>query len=230
MAPLAAASIGLGAIQGLVGLAGLINMSRTPMPNYSISPELRAAKSRSSEMAQMGFTPEQKAEFRTNQADILAANNQNITDMSGGQLSRALNNRGVMNQLRGVNQFAVSDAERNRQNIMYDDSMTNRIQQQMNMATQQEIINRRELERAYGGAMQSGLNNIVSSANLNQMVGLYGNQNNPTGTTGVSGQFVMPSTFGVNQTGFQNAMMPPNFNYNPLGMGNFNYFPKPKNK
>jgi Spy/CpxP family protein refolding chaperone len=180
MPPIAAASIGLGAIQGLVGLAGLINMSRTPMPNYSISPELRAAKSRSSEMAQMGFTPEQKAEFRTNQADILAANNQNITDMSGGQLSRALNNRGTMSLLRGGNEFAKADAERNRQNILDDYSMTNRIQQQMNMATQQEIMNRRELERAYGGAMQSGLNNIVSSANLNQMVGLYGNQKNTT--------------------------------------------------
>ena len=173
MPPLAAASIGLGALQGLVGLAGLIKMSRTPMPNFTVSPELQAAKNRSSQMARMGFTPEQIAANRVNQATALSTFNRNVTDMSGGQMSRAFNNRGLMNVLTANNQFAVADANQMMNNIRYDDMMTNRIQQQLDRATQQEIQNRLNLERAYGGALQAGLNNAVSAINLNQSLNTY---------------------------------------------------------
>ena len=177
MAALAAASIGLGALQGLIGIAGLVNMSRKPMPNFTVSPELQQAKDRSSRMATMGFMPEQIAANRANQATALSTFNRNVTDMSGGQMSRAFNNRGLMNVLTANNQFAVADANQMMNNIRYDDTMTSRIQDQLNRATQTEIQNRNNLERAYGGALQAGLNNAVSAINLNQMMNGFNQEN-----------------------------------------------------
>ena len=201
MAALAAASIGLGALQGLIGIAGLVNMSRKPMPNFTVSPELQQAKDRSSRMATMGFMPEQIAANRANQATALSTFNRNVTDMSGGQMSRAFNNRGLMNVLTANNQFAVADANQMMNNIRYDDTMTSRIQDQLNRATQTEIRNRYDLEKAYGGAVQAGLNNAVSAINLNQMMKGFNPTNQPTGNNmyNINSNMTKPfgSTFGV---------------------------------
>jgi len=163
---IAGGTAALGGIQTIAGMIGANKLSKTPWPEYTASPELQAAKSRSSQRSQTGFTPQQTGAFRANLASMLNADYRNAINMAGGSLAGAITARNTGSRLRALNQFAVDDANQMARNIAYDDSITNQLQSLRNMNTQTQLQRRMALEQAYGGAIRSGTTNLANYFNL----------------------------------------------------------------
>jgi hypothetical protein len=168
----------LGGIQAGTGLYGLNQLSKTPYPEFSITPGLQSAYGRAEGMANQGFTPAEQAAFQQRMAGTRAGAFRRGAELSGGQLAGALN-RGLQAQQFGAeNQFAAQGAQLQRSNTRYADSLAQAIQNQSNMATQAQIGRRNAQEQAYGGAVKAGLGNIANTLNLNQALSAYGGGGN----------------------------------------------------
>jgi hypothetical protein len=106
---------------------------------------------------------------------MLNADYRNAVNMSGGNLAQAITARNQASRIRGMNQFAVDDANLMASNIREDNMMIGRLQGIADMRTQSAERRRIMLEQAYGGAVQSGLKNTFNAFNLQSAL----NQSNP---------------------------------------------------
>lgn len=160
------ASLVLGAVQTGVGLYKL--SQEGDAPTAGITPEMKAAYARANDRAKAGFTPQEKAAY--NQSLATAGNTayRRGVDMSGGSLAGALRAGINAQQLGARNQFAATDAQLQRENIRYADSLAQQMQSQKNLQTAQELQQYNQRQQAYGQAMQSGLSNITGSLNATQ--------------------------------------------------------------
>lgn len=158
----------LGGIQVAGGVMGMKQLQKEAFPSFKPTTDLQKAKIRSGQFANMGYTPEQSANFRQDLARIGNEDYQNAISMSGGSLSRALNARRTTMRMNALNQFAQGDAAQRMANIRYDDSITGQMQSLANMETQARLQRRIMLEQAYGGAIKAGTENIVNSFDSGQ--------------------------------------------------------------
>lgn len=161
---LAAGTLGLGLVDSAVGLYGLSQMGDSP--NYSVSGELKNSYNRAESMADTGLTPEEMA---ASQGRVTRSNNtayQNGVDMSGGNLAGALKSAVNAQNLNAANDLSAMDAQMRRQNMQYADNLGLQVQQQKNMATQNDIDQYNKKQQAYGQAGQSGLKGIANYINL----------------------------------------------------------------
>lgn len=158
----------LGGIQVAGGVMGMKKLQKEAFPSFKPTTDLQRAKIRSGQFANMGYTPEQSANFQQDLARIGNEDYQNAISMSGGSLSRALNARRTTMRLNALNQFAQGDAAQRMANIRYDDSITGQMQSLANMETQARLQRRIMLEQAYGGAIKAGTENIVNSFDSGQ--------------------------------------------------------------
>ena len=166
----------LGGAQTIGGLIGLSKLQKQKWPEYEATPELLAASQRSAQRAKMGFTPQQESAFKSNLSSMLNADYRNAVNMSGGNLAQAITARNQASRIRGMNQFAVDDANLMASNIREDNMMIGRLQGIADMRTQSAERRRIMLEQAYGGAVQSGLKNTFNAFNLQSAL----NQSNST--------------------------------------------------
>lgn len=166
MLPLAAGSLILGAIQTGVGMYQLNKLNKEPMPNFGITPEQMQSFSRAQGRTGYGYSPEQRSNYFQQVAGRYAQNYGNAMKLSGGNLSGALNRGLQAGNLRDFSNFAAGDAQQQQQNIRYADQQGQQITQQRNLITNQNIQNRIRKEQAFGGAMQSGLQNLAGAANF----------------------------------------------------------------
>lgn len=158
----------LGAFQIAQGTMGMKQLEKEKYPEYSASPELSRAKTRSGQMANMGFTPEQRAQFNFTLGQATNQDYRNAIDLAGGNLSGALNARRSGMRLGAINQFAQQDAQQRMSNIRYDDSMTDKVQRLRDNNTQIALNRRMALEQAYGNAIKTGTENVVNSFDMGQ--------------------------------------------------------------
>lgn len=165
MNPMASA---LGAFQIMQGTMGMKRLEKEKYPEYTASPELSRAKTRSGQMANMGFTPEQRAQFNFTLGQATNQDYRNAIDLAGGNLSGALNARRSGMRLGAINQFAQQDAQQRMSNIRYDDSMTDKVQRLRDNNTQVALNRRMALEQAYGNAIKTGTENVVNSFDMGQ--------------------------------------------------------------
>ena len=165
MNPMASA---LGAFQIMQGTMGMKRLEKEKYPEYTASPELSRAKTRSGQMANMGFTPEQRAQFNFTLGQATNHDYRNAIDLAGGNLSGALNARRSGMRLGAINQFAQQDAQQRMSNIRYDDSMTDKVQRLRDNNTQVALNRRMALEQAYGNAIKTGTENVVNSFDMGQ--------------------------------------------------------------
>lgn len=158
----------LGLVQVAGGVMGAKKLQKEEYPSYKPISALQQAKVRSGQFAQMGYTPEQTANFRQDLARIGNEDYLNAINLSGGSLSRALNSRRNTMRFGALNQFAQGDAAQRMSNIRYDDSITGQLQSLANMETQNKLQRRIMLEQAYGQAIKTGTENITNSFDSGQ--------------------------------------------------------------
>ncbi len=164
-AGVASASMTVSGIKAYRAHKQLKELQKQAMPNYSISPEMQNAYGRAENMSRRGFTAAEEAAFKANLGQSSNTSYRQALDQSGGGMSQAIlggiNSRNVA----ALNQFAGQDAALHRQNIQYSDQLAGQLQGQTNMATEQNIARRMEMERGYGKAVSDNITSAQSSAN-----------------------------------------------------------------
>lgn len=169
-APLAMGLVGAG-MQGLSLINSYIDkknaekeaarLSRIPLPEYSMSPDLIEQKRIASNMfsTPQGYSPQETARFDRNTRRILGAQNYNALNVGGGGVARAIGAIGNASAVNAATDFAASDASvarenRNRAfNRLYE--IGNRAQSINDMNTQVKLNRRLMAEQAAGGAIRS---------------------------------------------------------------------------
>jgi hypothetical protein len=167
-------TLALGALQTLGGLGYALSEGNKPLEQYKATPETLRTISDAETMATMGFTPEQKAAFRTNLGTQTETQFRNATELSGGNLSRALGATTQTGRLNALNRFAESDAQLKQSNIRYRDSVTRKIQELADRNVQMNNQRRMMVDQAFGRAGSSGLTNMASYFNLGSALSSLG--------------------------------------------------------
>lgn len=188
-------SLVLGGIQTIGGLIGLLSQKKPPM--YSMSPDQQAVLAQAREASQQGFTGQERAAYESQVARQGATAYQRALDLSGGGMAQALSGSIGAANLGAANQMAIQDAALRRQGQQFYARMAGEQQriQDMNVAAQQRES--QQAQQSFGAAMQSGLTQIGSAANLGaeakfmkENPGLYGlTDGTGTGTQGSGGVF-----------------------------------------
>ena len=176
----------LGAIQAGLGIYQLIRggieqnkFNKMKQPTYGLTSSMKSAKAQAEQVAQMGYTPQERAAFEQRLATSGNTAFRRATDMSGGNMAQAL--QGALNaqNIAAQNQFAAQDAALRRQNIAARNQIYGMEQnlENQNVRTQQELMKARA--KSLGEQRQSGLSNLFGS--LGGFMGLFGgNSVNPT--------------------------------------------------
>lgn len=152
---------------------GLNKLASEPLPEYSVSPELKNAYGRAEQMSNQGYTGAEQAAFGQNVAQQQNTGFQQGIEQSGGNLAQALRTGFGAQKLNAQNDFAASDANLHRANIHYADSLAQEVQNQSNLINQNKIQRRTMLEQAYGAGKTTGISNIMggSMASLYSLAG-----------------------------------------------------------
>lgn len=208
------ASLVLGAVQTGVGLYKL--SQEGDAPTAGITPEMKAAYARAEQRAKSGFSPQEKAAYESSLATAGNTAYRRGVDMGGGSMAQALRAGINAQQLGARNQFAATDAQLQRENIRYADSLAQQIQSQKNLQTAQELQQYNQRQQAYGQALQSGLGNIAGSLNATQALNsnMGGVQTEPLAPVG--GSTTNPYTVGQIDYS-QNYSYNPNSSFQPIG-------------
>lgn len=151
-------SLGLGAIQSIAGLNGLDSLG--PLPNYTVSPELRNAYNMALGNANQGYSQAERNNFNQGVAQQQNTAQRQAIDTSGGQLSNAINGTLNASRLGAQNQFASQDNQIRRQNQQAYYNQAGDIQAQQNKATDAELEDYRNRQRAYASTLSGGAQNI----------------------------------------------------------------------
>lgn len=193
MLPLAIGSLVLGGLQAGIGYAQLQKLNKEPRPNFEITPEQMTSFSRAQQRTGYGYSPEQRSDYFQGVAGRYAQNYGNAMKLSGGQLSGAIGRSLQAGQLRDFSSFAAGDAQQQQRNIQYADQIGGQITAKRDMITNQNIQDRIRREQAFGGAVQSGLNNMAGAANFFAMNDGFAQLKGDKGT-GLGAQ----QSFGIN--------------------------------
>jgi len=165
---------GLGLVEGIGGLMGLNNLNKQAFPQFSLNGDLSDYASMTRSRAQQGFSPEETAAFKQNLAQSSNAAYQNATNLGGGSAAKAISAGLAGQNIGALNQFAASGAQLKNQHMQQYGSAASELQQQQNLKTQADIAMRNKLETAYGGALQSGLNNFTGGLSNVAGMGVLG--------------------------------------------------------
>ena len=182
------ASAILGGVQLVGGIAAAASLG--DRPKYTEDPNFARSAGRAETMAQMGFTPQERAAFQGDLASAQATDYQRGMDVSGGNMAQALLGMNTSRATGALNRFAGQDAALRRQNIQYADSFSRERQARRDAQTRLDTQYRMAEEQAIGSAIQSGLTGIAGAFNFNQAMGSYLDKigtDGDTKTTGTGG-------------------------------------------
>lgn len=179
------ASAILGGVQLVGGIAAAASLG--DRPSYTEDPNFARSAGRAETMAQMGFTPQERAAFQGDLASAQATDYQRGMDVSGGNMAQALLGINTSRATSALNRFAGQDAALRRQNIQYADSFSRERQARRDAQTRLDTQYRMAEEQAIGSAIQSGLTGIAGAFNFNQAMGSYLDKIGTDGNTGTGG-------------------------------------------
>lgn len=169
-APFLATGI-LGGVQLLGGLIAAGNMG--PRPKYTMSPEMQRSAGRAEYMAGMGFLPEERAAAVQEGRNQSAGMFRRSMDAAGGNLARSLFAAQGADNLEFQNRLASQDANLRRGNIRYADTFSREAQRLRDANTSSDLNFRMQEERAVGGAIQQGTENLTNMFNQNALMKMY---------------------------------------------------------
>lgn len=153
--------VALGLYQTIWGGQQLKSLERQPMPNYSVSPELSNAYNEALGQKDQGLSPEENTALQSNINRGTATNIYNSQKEGGGSLSNVVSGIASSDQLSAYDQVAALNAKMRESHLQDYYKLTDTVQQQKNLISQQQIAQRMELEEAYGKELQSGISNIT---------------------------------------------------------------------
>lgn len=179
------ASAILGGVQLVGGIAAAASLG--DRPSYTEDPNFARSAGRAETMAQMGYTPQERASFQGDLASAQATDYQRGMDVSGGNMAQALLGMNTSRATGALNRFAAQDAALRRQNIQYADSFSRERQARRDAQTRLDTQYRMAEEQAIGSAIQSGLTGIAGAFNFNQAMGSYLDKIGTDGNTGTGG-------------------------------------------
>lgn len=163
---------------------------------YEITPEQRTSYERAQQMAKMGYTPEERAQFYQN---IAAQQNlgysRAMRSAQGNQWAGAILAGVQAPRYGAMSDFAARDAALRRQNIRYADQLGADISAQRNRETSRLQQRYQMLQTAYGQAQRQGIQNVMNAAWLAGSAyggGKGDDKNNVTGANSYS-----PPPFGT---------------------------------
>lgn len=161
----------LGGVQLLGGLIAAGNMG--PRPRYTMSPEMQRSAGRAEYMAGMGFLPEERAAAVQEGRNQSAGMFRRSMDAAGGNLARSLFAAQGADNLGFQNRLASQDANLRRGNIRYADTFSREAQRLRDANTQADLNFRMQEEKALGGAIQQGTENLTNMFNQNALMKMY---------------------------------------------------------
>lgn len=206
---LGAIQAGLGLYQTIRGAVEQQKLSKMQAPKYGLTASMKAAKGQAEQMAQMGYTPQERAAFEQRLATGSNTAFRRAVDMSGGNMAQAI--QGALNaqNIMGQNQFAAQDAALRRQNIAARNQIYGQEQalDNQNVAMQNQLMMQRA--QSLGAQGQSGLGNLLGG-----LGGIFGGMNGLGG--GAKSQI---NNLGLNDPNTLNAAS--NFQNNMDKLGTF---------
>lgn len=161
----------LGGVQLLGGLIAAGNMG--PRPRFTMSPEMQRSAGRAEYMAGMGFLPEERAAAIQEGRNQSAGMFRRSMDAAGGNLARSLFAAQGADNLDFQNRLASQDANLRRGNIRYADTFSREAQRLRDANTSSDLNFRMQEERAVGGAIQQGTENLTNMFNQNALMKFY---------------------------------------------------------
>lgn len=141
--------------------AQLTTLGNQPLPTYSTDPTIQSQYQTQAGIASnpRGFTQGEAGAFQQSLARTLAARRYNATNLSGGNLSKAIGAMGVSDEINGINNYAVQDAQlrRNNQQAAYGRLLQlGNVFQGTRNANTQALLNRRLMqEQLLGESLRS---------------------------------------------------------------------------
>lgn len=141
----------------------LQELNKQPQPNYSEDPRTTNAFNRAEAMSNQGFTAQQNAGFDQNLAMQNSAQFQNAVDIGGGNLASTINAGLQNNNIQAINNHAGQDAELQKSNMRYADTLATGLQSQQNLINSQKIARRQLLDQSYGAAKSQGNENLFGA-------------------------------------------------------------------
>lgn len=170
MIPLLIGSGLLSLYETIKGQSDLNKLNSQPAPQFTETPEMMASRQRADHLAQAGFTPAEKAGFRKNVAEDINTKTSNALSLGGGSLAKTIGGIGKIDENTAENKFATSDAALHRQNIHYADKFSEALQALSDRNISEQTKERLMAEERLGGAVQTGLSGLASTANLAQIL------------------------------------------------------------
>lgn len=206
-----AATLALGAIQTGVGI---YQASQAQDPTQvEETQEMKAARARARQMAETGFTPQEKAAFKQSLAASGNTSFRRAVDMGGGNLSAAIRAGINSQQLGAQNQFAAQDAQLRRQNIGMSNSLEQGYQGLKNTQVAQQNALAAQQTQAASQSINSGMSNLGSALNLQQALNYQPNM----GGGGSNAPMTQTPAYGYSDI----PTMTPSGQVVPVGLGNY---------
>ncbi len=173
-----------GIIQTSKANKGIAQLNKTPIDQYSISPELQNSYNRAEAMTNQGFSGEEKAAFQQGVGREQAGAFQSAVDMSGGNLSSAIGSVLKAQNIGAQTDFAAQGARLRGEHIQQANELAGQIQNQKNLMIESRRQRRDKLEQAYGQAKQQGRENTMTG--LSETISSLGNATGSSGATAPS--------------------------------------------
>jgi hypothetical protein len=169
---LAIGSLVLGGVQSAIAARRLSQLDKNKPAGYQITPEEQEVFNRTKEAARYGFSQQEKDAYLGNMAKQQEVNYQRSLSVGGGSLAGAIGASTSKSDLSG---FATSDAQLKRQaEGKYQQALMGKSRKRDLMA-EQELSDYARKQQAWGGALQAGLENMTSAANLAMATGYSNN-------------------------------------------------------
>lgn len=175
---------------------------------YDITPEQQNSYDRAQQLANSGFTQDEKSAYLGN---LASANNQSYNKAfayGGNTLAGAIRSGVNYSNLGALNSLAVNDAQLHRQNIHYADQQGQQISAQRNRNTGQKLQEYHDQQVALGQAQKAGKENMLNSVNM--FAALSGGGGSLGGAKGLSG--TPYSGAPMANYGLQDPRIPPSVN------------------
>jgi hypothetical protein len=160
---IAAGSLALGALETIIAARKLKKLDKQKPLGYQVTPEEQEVYQRSKDMASYGFSQQEKDAYMNQMRQQSNVAFQRAKTLAGGSLGSALS---AATSRQDMTNFAQADARLRQQKEGQFQSAAMDVSRKRDLMMQQELSDYARKQQAWGGALQSGLSQLGSVANL----------------------------------------------------------------
>ena len=162
----------MGVPQAVIGFKQMKQLSKVPMPEYSVSQELQAAYNRADKRANQGYSPAERANMFQAQAGSMASQTRAGLARTGGSMSAALQVIGGMNQNQFLLGYGAGDAQQRLENEKFGYKAAQDIDRVRMMNQELRIRRDQEKRTSASNLFNMGLQNLSSGISDLEGIGM----------------------------------------------------------